>query len=103
MIKSLRIKNLATIEDIELEIEQGFTILTGETGAGKSIVIDGIRLALGEKGSPDMIRTGKKETIVGSSRQYTRKSEDNGQRDRRRIRSQCNRRSHFGPIIPRSL
>ncbi len=64
MIKSLHIKNLATIEDIELEIEQGFTILTGETGAGKSIVIDGIRLALGEKGSPDMIRTGKKETSV---------------------------------------
>lgn len=64
MIKSLRIKNLATIEDIELEIEEGFTILTGETGAGKSILIDGIRLALGEKGSPDMIRTGKKETSV---------------------------------------
>ncbi len=64
MIKSLRINNLATIEDIELELEEGFTILTGETGAGKSIVIDGIRLALGEKGSPDMIRTGKKETSV---------------------------------------
>lgn len=64
MIKSLRIKNLATIEDIELEIEEGFTILTGETGAGKSILIDGIRLALGEKGSPEMIRTGKKETSV---------------------------------------
>lgn len=64
MIKSLRIKNLATIEDIELELEEGFTILTGETGAGKSIVINGIRLALGEKGSPDMIRTGKKETSV---------------------------------------
>jgi len=64
MIKSLRIKNLATIEDIELEIEEGFTILTGETGAGKSIVIGGIRLALGEKGSPEMIRTGKKETSV---------------------------------------
>jgi DNA repair protein RecN (Recombination protein N) len=64
MIKSLRIKNLATIEDIELELEEGFAILTGETGAGKSIVINGIRLALGEKGSPDMIRTGKKETSV---------------------------------------
>ena len=49
MIKSLRIRNLATIEDIELELEEGFTILTGETGAGKSIVIDGIRLASGEK------------------------------------------------------
>ena len=64
MIKSLRIKNLATIEDIELILEEGFSILTGETGAGKSIIIDGIRLVTGEKGSPDMIRTGKKETSV---------------------------------------
>ena len=64
MIKSLRIKNLATIEDIELDLELGFSILTGETGTGKSIIIDGIRLVIGEKGSPDMIRTGKKETSV---------------------------------------
>jgi len=64
MIKSLRIRNLATIEDIELNLKKGFSILTGETGAGKSIIIDGIRLVLGEKGSPDMIRTGKKETSV---------------------------------------
>jgi len=64
MIKSLRIKNLATIEDIELILKEGFSILTGETGAGKSIIIDGIRLVTGEKGSPDMIRTGKKETSV---------------------------------------
>jgi DNA repair protein RecN (Recombination protein N) len=64
MIKSLRIRNLATIEDVELILKEGFSILTGETGAGKSIIIDGIRLATGEKGSPDMIRTGKKETSV---------------------------------------
>lgn len=64
MIKSLRIRNLATIEDIELNFEEGFSILTGETGAGKSIIIDGLRLSLGEKGSADMIRTGKSETSV---------------------------------------
>jgi DNA repair protein RecN (Recombination protein N) len=64
MIKSLRIRNLATIEDIELILKEGFSILTGETGAGKSIIIDGIRLVTGEKGSSDMIRTGKKETSV---------------------------------------
>ena len=64
MIQSLRIRNLATIEDIELILKEGFSILTGETGAGKSIIIDGIRLVTGEKGSPDMIRTGKKETSV---------------------------------------
>ncbi|MDH4217220.1 MAG: DNA repair protein RecN [Candidatus Aminicenantes bacterium] len=64
MIKSFCIKNLATIEEIEIDLEKGFSILTGETGAGKSIIIDGIRLVLGEKGSPDLIRTGKKETSV---------------------------------------
>ncbi len=64
MIRSLHIKNLATIEEIDLPLQKGFTILTGETGAGKSIIIDGIRLVLGEKGSPDMIRTGTKETSV---------------------------------------
>lgn len=64
MIKSLHIKNLATIEDLEVDLKEGFSILTGETGAGKSIVIEGIRLILGEKASLDMIRTGEKETSV---------------------------------------
>ncbi len=64
MIKSLRIQNLATIEDIELNFKAGFSILTGETGVGKSIIIDGIKLLLGEKGSADLIRTGKKEASV---------------------------------------
>jgi DNA repair protein RecN (Recombination protein N) len=64
VIKSFRIKNLATIEEVELNMKKGFSIMTGETGAGKSIIIDGIRLVLGEKGSPDLIRTGKKETTV---------------------------------------
>ena len=64
MIKFFRIKNLATIEEVEFNLKKGFSIMTGETGAGKSIIIDGIRLVLGEKGSPDLIRTGKKETTV---------------------------------------
>ncbi len=64
MIKLLRVRNLATIEDLELSLEPGFSILTGETGAGKSIIIDAIRLVLGEKGSPDLVRTGKPEAFV---------------------------------------
>jgi DNA repair protein RecN (Recombination protein N) len=64
MIKSLRIKNLATIEDLELDLDKGFTIITGETGVGKSIIIDGLMLILGEKSSKDMIRTGKAEISV---------------------------------------
>ena len=64
MITSLRIKNLAIIQDLEIEFKEGFNILTGETGAGKSIIIDGIKLVLGEKASLDLIRTGEKKAII---------------------------------------
>lgn len=64
MLRSLRIRNLATIEDMEVSFEEGFSILTGETGAGKSIIIDGIKLLLGEKSSSDLIRSGKSEASV---------------------------------------
>jgi DNA repair protein RecN (Recombination protein N) len=64
MVVSLRIRNLATIEDVEIRFGGGFSILTGETGAGKSIIIDGLKLVLGEKASSDLIRTGKKEATV---------------------------------------
>jgi DNA repair protein RecN (Recombination protein N) len=64
MLGSLHIKNLATIENLEIHLQEGFSILTGETGAGKSIIIDGIRLALGEKASPDLVRTGKAEATI---------------------------------------
>jgi len=66
MIKSLRVRNLATIEDLEVNFEPGFSILTGETGAGKSILIDAIRLLLGEKADPDLVRTGKKDATVAA-------------------------------------
>lgn len=64
MIVSLHIRNLATIEDLEINFDPGFNILTGETGAGKSIIIDAIKLLLGERASPEIIRTGKKEASV---------------------------------------
>jgi DNA repair protein RecN (Recombination protein N) len=64
MLKSLRIKNLATIEDLELRLGEGFSVLTGETGAGKSIVIDAVRLLLGDKASPEIIRTGKTDCLI---------------------------------------
>ena len=64
MIRHLRIRNLATIEDIGLDLGPGFSVLTGETGAGKSIIIDGLRLVCGEKGSPDLVRGGAAEAVV---------------------------------------
>jgi len=66
MIGYLRIANLATIEELEASFSEGFTVLTGETGAGKSIIIDSIRLLCGEKAASDLIRTGKKEASVES-------------------------------------
>jgi DNA repair protein RecN (Recombination protein N) len=56
VLKELRIKNLAIIKELELELEDGFIALTGETGAGKSIILDGINLLIGEKVSADMLR-----------------------------------------------
>ncbi len=56
MLKELRIKNLAIIKEVELELEDNFVVLTGETGAGKSIILDGINLLIGEKVSSDMLR-----------------------------------------------
>ena len=59
MLKSLTIKNIATIESITAEFSAGFNTLTGETGAGKSIVIGGLELALGERVTSDVIRSGE--------------------------------------------
>jgi len=64
MLRCLHIKNLATIQEVEMELGPGFLVLTGETGAGKSVVIESIRLALGDKGSTDVIRTGAEETSI---------------------------------------
>jgi len=64
MLRTLKIKNLATIEGLEVSFPPEFSILTGETGAGKSIIIDAIRLITGEKGSTDLIRTGAEEASI---------------------------------------
>ena len=64
MLLELRIKNLATIREIEVEFKKGFSILSGETGAGKSIMIDAIMIVLGHRGDPGMIRTGEDIAVV---------------------------------------
>lgn len=58
MLKLLHIENIAVIEHSDIEFESGFNVLTGETGAGKSIVIDSINAVLGERASKDLIRAG---------------------------------------------
>lgn len=59
MLAQLSVKNLALIDEINLEFDRGLNILTGETGAGKSIIIDAVNLALGERADREMIQTGK--------------------------------------------
>ncbi len=64
MLESLHVKNLALIDEIEVTFAKGLNILTGETGAGKSIIIGSINLALGAKADKDMIRTGAEYALV---------------------------------------
>lgn len=64
MLKSLSIKNYALIESIEIEFESGLNILTGETGAGKSIIIDALSLILGDRASTEVVRKGSEKAIV---------------------------------------
>ena len=61
MLRELRLNNLAIIKNVDLNFENGFVALTGETGAGKSIILDGISLLIGERSSSDMIRTGEEK------------------------------------------
>jgi DNA repair protein RecN (Recombination protein N) len=58
MLKELSIRNFAIIDDLQIQFESGLTILSGETGAGKSIIINAVNLILGSRASLDMIRTG---------------------------------------------
>ena len=64
MLSLLHIENIAVIESADISFDQGFNVLTGETGAGKSIVIDAISAILGERAYRDMIRTGAAKASV---------------------------------------
>jgi DNA repair protein RecN (Recombination protein N) len=67
MLTELRIKNFAIIEALALPLAPGFNVLSGETGAGKSIIVDALGLLLGERANSDMIRTGTdKATVEGT-------------------------------------
>ena len=64
MLSLLHIENIALIDQADLSLGPGFNVLTGETGAGKSIIIDAISAVLGERTSRDLIRTGEKAALV---------------------------------------
>ncbi|HEY7191137.1 MAG TPA: DNA repair protein RecN [Vicinamibacterales bacterium] len=89
MLRVLRIRNLAVIESVEVEFGSGFNVLTGETGAGKSIVVEAVGLLLGARASADLVRTGEPQATIEAV------FEDDGHtlRVRREVTSQGRSRS----------
>lgn len=66
MLRELSVQNLATIEDVRIELEGGFSAWSGETGAGKSLLLSALGLVLGGKASTDLVRSGKPEARAGA-------------------------------------
>ena len=64
MLRQLDIQNLAVIESLEVEFQPGFNVLTGETGAGKSMLVEAVGLLLGDRASSDLVRTGEAQAAV---------------------------------------
>src|SRR3954464_5429475 len=64
MLTELRVKNFAIIESLTLPLAAGFNVLSGETGAGKSIIVGALGMLLGERANSDMIRTGADRATV---------------------------------------
>ena len=64
MLQELRIKNFAIIDELDLSFSRGFNILTGETGAGKSIILNAVQLLLGDRASEELIRSSEEEASV---------------------------------------
>jgi DNA repair protein RecN (Recombination protein N) len=64
MLRFLRVRNFALIDQVELHFDNGFNLLSGETGAGKSMIVDALGLLAGSKASPEMVRTGESRAVV---------------------------------------
>src|SRR5499427_9678065 len=64
MLTTVRIKNLALVADLTLELQPGYNVITGETGAGKSIIIGALGLVLGERADRTLIRAGSEQCSV---------------------------------------
>ncbi|MBN2433124.1 MAG: DNA repair protein RecN [Acidobacteria bacterium] len=64
MLRYLHIRNIAVIDELEVEFSDGLSVITGETGSGKSIIIDSLELLLGSKASSELIRSGEEQALV---------------------------------------
>jgi DNA repair protein RecN (Recombination protein N) len=74
MLQSISIKNFALVEDIQLQFQSGLNILTGETGAGKSLILNAIGLLLGRRATRESIRSGAKRAIIEGQWKVTRQN-----------------------------
>lgn len=95
MLRALRIRNLAVIESVEVEFGSGFNVLTGETGAGKSIIVEAVGLLLGGRASADLVRTGEPQATIEATF-------DDGERTlhvRREVTSQGRSRSFINGAV----
>lgn len=72
MLRTLSIRNFAIIDRLDLEFAEGFNVLTGETGAGKSIIMDALNLILGGRAGMEMVRTGTEKAVIDAVFDLTR-------------------------------
>jgi DNA repair protein RecN (Recombination protein N) len=82
MLRLLRVRNFALIDELELQFSDGFNLLSGETGAGKSLIVDALGLAAGAKASADMVRSGESRAIVEAVFEYSSDSAVDEELDR---------------------
>src|SRR5699024_1819988 len=74
MLTELSIRDFAIIDELTMTFHEGLTVLTGETGAGKSIIIDAVQQLAGARGSVDFVRHGAKKAEIGGIRRIDRKN-----------------------------
>ena len=85
MLRFLRIRRLAVIDSVEVEFDPGLNVLTGETGAGKSILVEAVGLLLGGRASGDLVRTGEEAARSRPSSRTAGKSCWSAARSPRRV------------------
>jgi len=76
MLRYLKIQNLAVIDETQLDVEKGFVCITGESGAGKSIMVDALMLLAGGRGSSDLVRSGCEKAVVEAEFELDEVAED---------------------------
>ncbi len=64
MIKRIKISNFAIIDNLDFELKSGLNVLTGETGAGKTVIIEALNMIMGDRADTELVRTGFDEAII---------------------------------------